>query len=59
MQLLADRDSNEIAVLLYWDQAATNDHDVVIEYRDDCRLPLPTEPPRGAPEVYESFFTLL
>lgn len=34
MQLLADRDSNGIAVSLFWDQAAAHDHDVVIEYCD-------------------------
>jgi hypothetical protein len=34
MELLADRDSNGIAVSLFWDHAAAPGRDVVIEYCD-------------------------
>jgi hypothetical protein len=47
MQLLADRDSNGIEVLLFWDHAAAHDHDVVIEYRDRAEgLAYTLRPPR-------------
>jgi hypothetical protein len=34
VRLLAVRGSDGIAVLLFWDQAAVSDRDIVIEYRD-------------------------
>lgn len=34
MRLLADRGSDGISVRLFWDEAATADTDIVLEYED-------------------------
>jgi hypothetical protein len=34
MRLLADRGSDGITVRLFWDEAATADSDIVLEYED-------------------------
>jgi hypothetical protein len=34
MRLLADRESNGIAVRLYWDRAAAPGREIVVTYRD-------------------------